>query len=131
MTCFWNGIIQHLNKEDLELINYKHNKHDIQQFIIHLKTLSQNNSFNITWQNQNLTNQEKQELKTFIQEYNIKNINQGHLTSSCDPFLCLLADTLKCKIEFNYCNHKILFQSKDQVRKTFKFKANRGHFSRV
>ena len=133
MTCFWNGIIQRLNNEDYKIIGIqplkKRNINDIKNFINHLKKISEKNNFNIKWQNKDLNDIEKTDLKTFIKEYNVNGIGGGHLTSSCDPFLCLLTDLLKCKIEFNYCNHKILFESKDNIRKTFQFRGTRGHFS--
>jgi hypothetical protein len=131
MTCFWNSILQTLDKEDLKLIGLEPtNRKNIRLFIQKLKTIALDNDFDILWQDNELTEIEKNEFKTFIKDYNISGIQNGHLTSSCDPFLCLLTDKLKWKIELRYCNHKIIFQSKNNIRKTIHFRANRGHFSK-
>lgn len=133
MTCFWNGIINRLNKDDYNLLKIKpvkkRNISEIKSFINTLKKLSVENTFNILWQKEDLKKHEIEEMKTYIKEYNINQIHKGHLTSSCDPFLCLLTDLLKCKIEFNYRNHMILFQSKDKIRKVLRFRGSGSHFS--
>lgn len=133
MTCFWQGIIKNLSKEDFDIIGIKsiknNNIDDIRLFINKLKYHSENNKFNIQWQGTKLTLQEIEELKIYIKNYNINEINHGHPTSSCDPFICLLCDLLKCKIIFNYCNNQIIFIYNNNIRKTFKFNANKSHFS--
>ena len=134
MTCFWSGVIQHLKPDDFKIIGLapvkRKNLNEIKKFINKLKTHATSSSFNIKWQNQNLSESEIKDLKMYICEYNINNIQKGHYTSSCDPFLCLLTDKLKCKIIFNYCNNKIIFQTKEEIRKTFKFRATKSHFTR-
>ena len=69
MTCFWNAIINRLDKEDyklLELKPIKRNIRDIKQFIHQLKLISDNVNFNILWQKKDLNDQEKKEMKDFI-----------------------------------------------------------------
>lgn len=132
MTCFWNAIISRLDKNDynlMKIIPIRRNMTDIQYFIHQLKGMAIENEFNIKWQNKELNEQEKNEMKEFIKDYNINTINRGHLTSSCDPFLCLLADLLKCRIEFNYRKHLIIFETKELIRKVFKFNGSTSHFS--
>ena len=129
MTCFWTGILQNLNKEDYQLIGIKPIK-DVKIFINQLKNLAKDNEFNITWQNQDISENEIKYLRLHIKDYDINKIKEGHLTSSFDPFLCLLADVLKVKIEFQFVKSKIIFQSKDKVRRVLRFRGSRSHFSK-
>ena len=132
MTCFWNAIISRLNKEDYDLLKVRPIRRsvtDIKFFIHHLKLKVKDSDFDIKWQNKNLNKQEKEELKVFIKDYNIDGINKGHLTSSCDPFLCLLTDLLKCRIEFNYRKNMIIFESNKLIRKVIRFNGSSNHFS--
>lgn len=133
MTCFWNGIISRLNKNDYDILGIqpikKRNIQDIKNFIQRLKILSETNQYNIKWQNQQLTKSEIIDIKTFIKEYDINQIQRGHWTSSCDPFLCLITDLLKCKIIFNYCNNQIIFEYMNNPSKEIKFTGSRSHFS--
>ena len=131
MTCFWRGILQSINKEDKNLLNFNSNHRDLKGFIQRLKELSVNARFDIKWQNQELSLSEINDLKTYIKEYDINLIHQGHWTSSCDPFLCLLTDLLKCRIEFIYRNHHILFESKNEIRRTLKFRGSQSHFQKI
>ena len=135
MTCFWTGIINTLTKEDYEILNIKpinkRNIQDIQRLIIQLKKLSNKADLKIKWQNKELKSCEIKELKIFIKEYDEKEIRKGHLTSSCDPFLCLLCSLLNCKIIFMYCRNKIDFEPiTDNIRKVLHFRGSRGHFSK-
>ncbi len=134
MTCFWTGIINSLTKEDYEILKIKpidrRKIQDMQRLIIHFKKLSTKADLKIKWQNTELKDYEIKELKIFIKEYDEKKIAQGHLTSSCDPFLCLLCDILKWKIIFMYCRNKIVFEPLTEVRKEICFRGSKGHFSK-
>lgn len=131
MTCFWDGILQGLDDEDYNILSIKRerNKHImIHKLINSFKNIIDTHSINIRWQNDNLLKSEINEIKEAVKNYDIKKINQGHFTSSCDPFLCILSSFLKYKIHFNYVNHNIVFEPVQHIKKEIYFKASRGHF---
>jgi hypothetical protein len=119
MTCFWDAILASLNKE----ISISH-------FINKLK---EKNCFtdNITWNNEFLSKKLQEENMTAIKNFDITNIHNGHLTSSCDYFLCLLCEILKININHNYINNKISYQNIKENRKTLLFGSNTGHFFKL
>jgi len=55
--------------------------------------------------------------------------NDGHLTSCCDPFLCLLAYRLKWSIKIDYQNKVNVIEASDVFSRVVNFKASRTHFS--
>jgi hypothetical protein len=127
MTCFWTGVVSALTKEDLELLGNPP-KNDLPAFIRRLQDAAPTAEYDMRWQSTSLTVLEIQEQKEAIKDYNISKIGHGHWTSSCDPFLCLLADVLHVKIEFRYMNHMILFESNKPHRKILQFAASDSHF---
>ena len=134
MTCFWSGILQSLNEDDYKLIGIprikKININQMKLLINKLKIIAIKSPFNIIWQNNDILPKEIEDLKKYIKDYDINKIQKGHDTSSFDPFLCLLTDLLKVKIEFHYCKNKIIFQSKDKIRRIIKFRGTKSHFQR-
>ena len=131
MTCFWDGIIQGLDDEDYKILSItrERNKHImIQNLIKSFKNKINTHIIDIRWQNNNLLKSEINEIKEAIKDYDYTKINQGHFTSSCDPFLCFLSSFLKYKIHFNYVNHNIIFEPIQNTKKEIYFKASRGHF---
>tara|TARA_B000000609_G_C24144428_1_gene333270 strand:- start:95 stop:490 length:396 start_codon:yes stop_codon:yes gene_type:complete len=128
MTCFWNGILHSLNDDDWRILKFS-KKPSINEFILKIKVL--NRPLNaVKWQNQVLTKQEKQEHFEAIRDYDITKINQGHLTSICDPFLLFLSDFLNIKIIHIFLNSQITYETTHHIRKTLKFRSNHSHFQR-
>lgn len=130
MTCFWTGVVSALTNEDRALLGNPPTG-DLPAFIRRLQDLASTAEFDIRWQANQLTVLEIKEQKEAIKDYNISKIGHGHWTSSCDPFLCLLADLLHVKIQFRYLNHMILFESNKPHRKTLQFAASDSHFVRT
>lgn len=126
MTCFWDGILKSLKKDDFDFVNYKYNK-SLKNFIIFLKE-NKKRMNNVLWQNQSLKNQEIDEYLLWIKEYNINNISNGHLTSVCDPFLLLICELFCVNIKHQYNNCTITYKNINKVRKTLVFSSNNGHF---
>lgn len=127
MTCFWDSIISCLTIEDFKLlgVNKKLNR---EKLIQQLK--NKNCLVDTLWQGKSLKEQEKKEHYQAVKCYNIKGIYNGHLTSVCDSFLLLLSHLLNINIQHKYLNHNIFYCTPKIVRKTLKFKSNRGHFCR-
>lgn len=125
MTCFWNGIMKSLNKNDFDLINEKKSSH------IELITMLKRRKtpmINVLWENQKLSKNEIKEHLLAIDEYDINGIPGGHLTSSCDSFLLLICELFKVNIEHMYMIHTIKYSNTKEVRKTLYYSSNDKHF---
>jgi len=126
MTCFWDGILKSLKKEDLQYCNYKEPKNP-KNFIIFLKK-NKKEMNNVLWQNNTLKKQEIKEYLDWIDEYDVNDIPNGHLTSICDPFLLLICELFSVNIKHQYNKYTILYKNKNKSRKTLIFSSNNGHF---
>lgn len=126
MTCFWDGILKSLKKEDLDYVEYNQPKTPL-HFIQFLKK-NKTKMINVLWQNNILRDQEIKEYLTWINEYNINSISNGHLTSICDPFLLLICELFCVNIKHQYNSYSIMYINKNKSRKTLIFSSNNGHF---
>lgn len=133
MTCFWDGIVRSLDENDYKKLSIQKTNSKIQNItniINSIKNMNSSHNISILWQGKEITNKEKQEIHDSIKEYNIRGIQQGHLTSFCDPFLCFIASFLYHRIHFSYMNHKVIFEPKEtnKIRKDVFYSANNRHF---
>lgn len=116
MSCFWQGLarITELNgKAPKEVLTY----------------LKDNNAIcsGVKWQGELLSKKQLHENYESIAQYN-HNVNKGHLTSSCDPFLILCSFLFHINIIFIYNKNKIVITN-DNSKETIHFQANEQHFS--
>ena len=125
MTCFWDGVMKSLNKNDFDLINEtKSNNTELIQMLKRRKIPM----INVLWENQKLSENEIKEHLLAIDEYDINGIPGGHLTSSCDSFLLLICELFKVNIEHMYMIHTIKYSNTKEVRKTLYYSSNDKHF---
>jgi hypothetical protein len=68
------------------------------------------------------------EYRTWIEEYDVTKINQGHDCSTCDPFLILLSQMLYVTIMHNYCGNMIVYKNAKE-RFQAAFSSDAGHFT--
>ena len=108
MTCFWDGILKSLKKEDLDFVKYKLPKTP-KHFIEFLKKQKKPMN-NVLWQNKKIRQQEIEEYLLWIDEYNIKNISKGHLTSVCDTFLLLICELFCVNIKHQYIKYNTIYK---------------------
>lgn len=103
MTCFWYGIISKLPPDKMFAIIGVHNMPNVRDFIIELKKKTNRGLFiGVLWQGTSLTDQMVTEFCEWITNYDISNINDGHMCSTCDPFLSLVCGLLKINIRHNF-----------------------------
>ena len=126
MTCFWDGILQALDTSDFQVVGCN-NRLNRRQLIDLLKNKNVEIE-DVTWNGKKLTKQEMKEHFQAIKDYNINNINQGHLCSSCDSFLLLICQLFNVNIKHLYMNVNIEYQNEKIQRKTLNFASNHGHF---
>ena len=129
MTCFWDSIYNSLNQNHFNLLKCKKNN-NLKEFIYNLKNIK-TKLLNVTWQNSPLTQKEINEHLLAIKQYNVNNIYNGHLTSSCDFFLLLISDFLEIGIDHHYLGNKIEYRNKKNNTVILKFGSNKGHFYKI
>ena len=125
MTCFWDGILNSLDKEDRHKIGLTTN--NIYNLIDRLKTINCP-TIDMKWQNELITNSQIKANMTHIKDYQKHNAPKGYMCSTFDPFLFLLAFVLKKPVNFIYCGHTINYESPNSIGKCLNYKCNRGHF---
>ena len=125
MTCYWDSVYSQLDLEDYRLIGVE-KPNNITDLINLLKSKNKYIN-NVTWQNQQLSFNEKKEHYTAIDVYNIEGIRNGHLTSICDSFLLLICELFSISVEHLFLNAKINYEH-IKSRKKLSFKSNNGHF---
>ena len=85
MTCFWDGILNGLQKEDLNLYDILNKNKEA--FITFLKTKNEFDIFkNVRWNGFLLKKQEIKEHMEMIKNYDIRGIYNGHLPNMCRFF---------------------------------------------
>jgi hypothetical protein len=125
MTCFWDGIISSLNKDDLNLLGLSSPIRPM-DLVIKLKQLNRKTP-DIYWETKPLRVNEIEENFIHVKDFSNQYIGNGYLCSICDPFLCLLAQLLKVNIDHTYLSHTVHY-SISNARKTLYYSSNRGHF---
>ncbi len=118
MTCFWDGLINGLDKNIP--------KPTVTSFIQHLKN---NNTlcYSVNCNGYILSIKFLYECKEAINNYNINDSNNGYLCSTCDPFLILYSQLYNVNINHKYNGIDILYNNYDS-KKTIYFESNLGHF---
>ena len=130
MTCFWDGILNGLQKTDLNL--YDISNKNKEAFITFLKSKNSHELFKkVRWNGFLLKEQEIKEHIEMIKNYNIKGIYNGHLTSTCDGFLLLITSLFKLNINHRYLSCLIRYKYDGNSRGIMNVSSNRGHFQFV
>lgn len=125
MTCFWDGIMKSLNKEDKEILEIK--DRNIYKLIYRFKEINCPTK-DMKWQNEVITEKQIKENMEHIKIYNIKSARNGYLCSTFDPFLFLLSYKLNKIINFKYCRSNIKYEPKNPKEKKLNYKCNTRHF---
>jgi len=125
MTCFWDSILASLSDEDLQILG---TDRKIEHLITVLK--KKNKKTTSLWQGNDLSLKERKEYFDAVEDYNIKDIYNGHLTSICDYFLLLISDLLDLSIEHHFLNIKIVYIPSGNIRRHIRFKSDSGHFAK-
>ena len=141
MTCFWDGILNALKDDDWSYIQMNpiippklrppSNTRNVRAFIAWLKNIAaalHHDIIPISWQSKVLTSKFCTEVFESITNYDINGIGGGHLTSCCDPFMCLICYIFRVCIEHNYNGHMVIYNIND-FRKKIYFQSDIGHFS--
>jgi hypothetical protein len=133
MTCFWDSIRSKLALQDINrVLNQNTGITYIDMSNTTLITLLKKNNVKTTkvmWNNETLSDNLLNENLAWINQYDISCINQGHLTSSCDPFLLLISQLFVVNITHNYNNTIINYvNTTNNNGFVLTFSSNSDHF---
>ena len=125
MTCFWDGILTHLRPDER-----RHMGSDaagLKEYFARQNRLASR----CMWQGSMMRPQQLQEHVSWIRD-DTTPVSQGHDTSTCDPYLCLLVDLLGVDVVHNYAGSPIHYMfarvNRDTPVRTLRFRSNHGHF---
>ena len=127
MSCFWDAIRASLTNKELEFMGVKKNSPPIEI----IKAFQKHNRpcLSVLWNNQRLSRNNLRENFKWVCEYKESGTN-GHMTSTCDPFLCLIVELFCVKIQHKYLNNLITYTHSCQKHvRSINYNSNKGHFS--
>jgi len=130
MTCFWDGILSSLTRENFAQYQVPRpaNYLNLIRFLKSQNTAT--NESNIKWNNQLISKQSHNENYNAIKEYDEKTATNGYLCSTCEPFLILVCHLFHVNIDHVYCGNTMTYRI-NNAKHTLKYKSNRGHFSNI
>ena len=126
MSCFWDSLLNSLNKEDCVKLNL------IKKTPKHLANrLKGNSKVNLSTKCQGnlLTKKQLEENKLHIDNYDVNSVNDGYLCSTCDPFLLLFCEILSIDIHHKYLNNMVIYSTGSN--RIEYFKSNKGHIQYI
>jgi len=129
MTCFFDGIIDSLDLRDFRKIGLTYKPAPL----IFAKAMKENNKIteHVVWQGVKPKDKELRENYDRIKSYDLNTIMQGYDCSSSEPFLFLVSELFKVKIEVNFIGSMIYYNNIEYSPRTFKFANSRGHFRKI
>ena len=125
MSCFWDTLIKNINKNDIRDVLQIENTNP-KTFSNALKNENIKTK-NVLWNNEKLSEKQKQENFDHIKEYNINNVNNGYLCSCCDPFLLLITELFKIEIIHDYNKNNLIYKNTLECKYTININSNSGH----
>ena len=117
MSCFWTGLCNKVPA--LKKIGPKEVRKALQS--VNIKTKS------ITWNGNPLSEQVQEENWQWVKDYS-RPWNDGHDTSSCDPFLALVCEVFTINIDFSFAGASCKFRH-PKAKSTVVFQSSRTHFT--
>lgn len=129
MACFWNGILARLTPTERRSMGP--GPADLKRFLRSANRPSRR----CRWQGQPRSEAEIAEAVAWIRD-DTADVHGGHLTSSCDPYLCLLVELLGVDVVHMYNGARIVYQCDPPPqarpgtprRRTLRFGSTRSHF---
>jgi len=84
----------------------------------------------VKWMQKPLSRNQIRETYQWINNYS-ESGRDGHLTSTCDPFLCLLCELFGYKIIHSYRKNKITYSNTTLNNRYLNFESNNSHFKQT
>ena len=128
MSCFWISIKSALNADECKKLGVPQNAN--LATIIKAIKMKNRSTGDVLWQGQELSPRNLAENLVHVATYRADSHSTGYWTSSCDPFLLLLAQLLRWKIIHEYAGEKIMYKH-TACQRHVRFRSSRTHFSYV
>ena len=124
MTCFWDGLMKGLEKNDFEKLHFKKTN---RIGLINLLKQKNKETTNVIWNDKKIHNKELEENFIAVKNYDINKIGNGHLCSTGDYMLLLICEIFNVNIYHKYLQ-KIMKYEKPTNKINLHFQSNKGHF---
>ena len=122
MSCFWDSILESLNNLN------KINENNINNFIRFLKDQNVKTE-NVYWQDEKLSSKQLDENYEHINNYDISEVYNGYLCSTCDPFLILICEIFCININHDFIGNLIIYKNISDLNLNIVFfGSDSGHF---
>ena len=118
MSCFWQGLCNKV----ASLRNMP-----VSRVCCSLQGINEQTE-GLMWNDQVVSQQQLQENFDWIQQYDSSRFDQGHDTSSCDPFLGLVSFAFNVNIIHDYAGHVSRFTMPGATQ-TITFVSSTSHFT--
>lgn len=117
MSCFWTGLCAKVPALK------KHGARDVRKALqsVNVRTKT------VTWNGKPLSPSVQEENWRWVKEYD-RPWNDGHDTSSCDPFLALVCEAFTLNIDFTFAGASCQFRH-PKATSTVVFKSSTTHFT--
>lgn len=129
MTCVPDGLIKKLEQKEFTLIGIEDNRRPSARMFI--KQMKHNNkkTYNVSWQNNTLTDKELDENYERINSIELDKIHNGYLCSSCDPLLLLYCELFFVGIDILFNGTPLTYRNTKFTNRVLQFSSNSSHFS--
>lgn len=129
MTCFWDGIFAFLTIEERRQFSINNPESLVRFFATHNQITN-----NCIWQGSLLPAKTLRENFDWVAHEcqrlltTPSKLYEGHDTSTCDPFLCLLVQLFHANITHNYNGCVLTYSYYGGAHRQVIFASNNGHF---
>ena len=127
MSCFWNSLLNTIKTEDknkyFNTFDMNLTPHNLAVILKEINTKTEN----VLWNNEELTEQQMNENKEAIDNYNKNTVNDGYYCSTFEPILFLLVEYLNITIIHEYNKNIIKYSHKKNNRYTINIYSNNNH----
>ena len=125
MTCVWDTLIRCIKKDEVT----QRILGDYNSPLDFVKRLKNSNTMieGILWQGVEVSKKQQEENFEWIRDYNENSIQNGHLTSSADPFIMLVAYLLRIEVIFIFNGYRIVIYPPGNARYNITLRGNGGH----
>ena len=124
MTCFWDGLMKGLEKNDFEKLHFKKtNRIDL----INLLKQKNTETTNVLWNDKKIHKKELEENYIAVKNYDTNNIGNGHLCSTGDYMLLLICEIFNVNIYHKYLQNTMKYE-KSNNKINLHFQSDKGHF---
>ena len=129
MACFWNSIIESLNRTDLDKLNIKRFRNPL-SLVLFLKVKNCKTT-DVLWNSEVLSPKQMEENMEAIKNYNHRNIYSGYFCSTFEPMLFLISQLFKVNIHHEFNGTPILYVNFTGNYKWIYYKSSKDHIDFV